>query len=58
MTRKFMNLAVGMAEEGMISWESLARSCLDSMSEDDVRDMLEMDILDAMIPDDLDMEEE
>lgn len=58
MTRKFMDLAVGMAEEGMISWESLARSCLAGMSEDDVRDMLEMDILDAMTPDDLDMEEE
>jgi hypothetical protein len=30
-----------MAEEGMISWESLARAALNYMSEADVKDMAE-----------------
>ena len=32
---------IEMAENGMISWETIARECLQYMSEDEVRDMAE-----------------
>jgi len=32
---------IDMAENGAISWETIARECLQYMSEDDVRDMAE-----------------
>lgn len=32
---------IDMAENGAISWETIARECLQRMSEDDVRDMAE-----------------
>ena len=32
---------IEMAENGMIAWESIARECLQYMSEDEVRDMAE-----------------
>ena len=32
---------IEMAEIGVLSWESIARACLQSMSEDEVRDMAE-----------------
>ena len=34
-TEKFINLA----EEGVLSWETIARAALDYMSEDEVADM-------------------
>jgi hypothetical protein len=38
-TRQYTNELVGLAEEGVITWESLAHACLGYMSEADVRDM-------------------
>jgi len=32
---------IDMAENGAISWETIARECLQYMSEDEVRDMVE-----------------
>lgn len=32
---------IDMAENGAISWETIARECLQYMSEDEVRDMAE-----------------
>ena len=32
---------IEMAENGMISWDTIARECLQYMSEDEVRDMAE-----------------
>ena len=32
---------IEMAENGMITWETIARECLQYMSEDEVRDMAE-----------------
>ena len=32
---------IEMAENGMIEWETIARECLQYMSEDEVRDMAE-----------------
>lgn len=32
---------IDMAENGTISWETIARECLQYMSEDEVRDMAE-----------------
>ena len=37
--RKFTNLVIENVEQGLISWESVARSCLMYMSEADVEDM-------------------
>lgn len=39
MPRRITNKVLEMAEEGMISWESLALMALKYMSEDDVSDM-------------------
>ena len=39
--RKFTNLVIENVEQGLISWESVARSCLLYMSEYDVKDMAE-----------------
>ncbi len=39
--RDFTNALIEDAEAGIISWEDIARSALDYMSEDDVRDMAE-----------------
>ena len=38
-TRKVTNKILEMAEEGIISWQSLAEMALGYMSEDDVADM-------------------
>ena len=49
---------IDMAENGAISWETIARECLQYMSEDDVRDMAESnDWIDAE-DDEEDSEEE
>ena len=36
---KITNKIVELAEEGVLSWEEIARECLQEMSEDDVADM-------------------
>ena len=37
--RKATNKVIGLAEDGVLSWEAVARECLAEMSEDDVADM-------------------
>lgn len=37
--RKITNKIIEFAEEGVLSWETIARECLAEMSEDDVADM-------------------
>ena len=37
--RKATNKVIEMAEEGVLSWEAIARAALDYMSEDEVADM-------------------
>lgn len=37
--RQATNEIVEMAEDGIFSWEQLAKSCLSYMSEDEVREM-------------------
>ena len=37
--RKATNKVIEMAEEGVLSWEAIARATLDYMSEDEVADM-------------------
>ena len=39
MVRKFTNKLIEMAEEGIISWESLASTALHWLSEDDVAEL-------------------
>jgi len=41
LTRKVTNTLVERIEEGLISWEEVARECLAYMSEDQVKDMVE-----------------
>ena len=41
MVREATCKLIDMAENGAISWETIARECLHYMSEDDVRDMAE-----------------
>lgn len=41
MAREATNELIDMAENGAISWETIARECLQYMSEDEVRDMAE-----------------
>lgn len=41
MAREATNELIDMAEIGAISWETIARECLQYMSEDKVRDMAE-----------------
>ena len=46
MARKYTNKLIELAEYGAISWEGIARECLQRMSEDDVKKMAqEMDWL-------------
>lgn len=42
-TRTFTCGLIDLAESGVVSWESIARSCLDYMSEPDVEDMARCD---------------
>ena len=39
MVREYTNHLLELAEDGVISWEDIARECLCYMSEDDVSDM-------------------
>lgn len=58
MAREATNELIDMAENGAISWETIARECLQYMSEDEVRDMAESnDWIDAE-DDEEDSEEE
>ena len=41
MPRKYTNLLIKQAEDGAISWEGIARECLQRMSEDNVKQMVE-----------------
>ena len=41
MTRSATCELIEMAELGVLSWETIARECLQYMSEDEVRDMAE-----------------
>ena len=41
MTREATRELIEMAEIGILSWETIARECLQYMSEDEVRDMAE-----------------
>lgn len=38
---KYRNEMYALAEEGLVSWESIAKACLGYMSEADVQDMAE-----------------
>lgn len=39
MSREITNKLLELLEEGVLSWETVARECLSYMSEDDVADM-------------------
>ena len=39
--RQATNKLIELAEEGVVSWESIALSCLRYMSEDEVKDLAE-----------------
>lgn len=39
MSREITSMLLELAEDGMVSWEAIARGCLNVMSEDDVADM-------------------
>ena len=39
MVCEFTKMLIEMAENSELSWESIARECLNCMTEDDVRDM-------------------
>lgn len=41
MSREATNKMYELAEEGLVSWESIAKACLGYMSEADVQDMAE-----------------
>lgn len=40
-TRKVTNKLCELADDGILSWEMIAKSCLDYMSESEVADMAE-----------------
>jgi hypothetical protein len=39
--RKYTNHLIGMAQDGLISWESLAHACLRYLTEHDVKEIAE-----------------
>ena len=41
MPRKATNTLIDLAEEGALTWEGIARECLQRMSEDEVKRMAE-----------------
>lgn len=53
--RKYTNLVIENVEQGLISWESVARSALIYMSEADVEDMAKRE---GLLTDDQESEEE
>ena len=51
--RKYTNMAYELAEEGVLSWESIGQMALSYLSEDDVKDMLRINgVLDDLILED------
>lgn len=52
MTRKVTNLLLDMVDEGVLSWEAIARAALKYMSEDDVADMAHVNDLTPVVDDD------
>lgn len=48
--RKYTNLFLELADEGVISWQSIAEMALSYMSEDDVEDMFHCNDLDELNP--------
>ena len=53
--RKATNKVIDLAEEGVLSWEAIARAALDYMSEDEVADMAQCN---EFIEDEFEDEEE
>ena len=53
--RKAANKVIDLAEEGVLSWEAIARAALDYMSEDEVADMAQCN---EFIDDEFEDEEE
>lgn len=49
--RKYTNLFLELADEGVLSWQSIAEMALSYMSEDDVEDMFHYNDLDDYDPD-------
>lgn len=39
MGAKYANQVIELAENGILSWEEIARECIAEMSEDDIEDM-------------------
>ena len=56
MSREYTNKITEMAEEGAISWETIAREALERMSEDEVESMCVE--CDWITPDDFDEEDD
>ena len=52
--RKYTNLFLELADEGLLSWQSIAEMALSYMSEDDVEDMFHCNDLDEFDPEDED----
>ena len=52
--RKYTNLFLELADEGAISWQSIAEMALSYMSEDDVEDMFHSNDLDEFYQEDED----
>ena len=48
--RKYTNLFLELADEGVISWQSIAEMALSYMSEDDVEDMFHSNDMDELDP--------
>ena len=48
--RKYTNLFLELADEGLLSWQSIAEMALSYMSEDDVEDMFHSNDLDEFEP--------
>lgn len=42
MARQYTNKLIGLAEDGVLTWEQLARECLSYMSEADAEDVYSM----------------
>lgn len=55
MTRKATNRLIELAEDGVISWEDIARTALNWLSEDEVDEMARVN---EFIPDEEDEEDE
>jgi hypothetical protein len=50
--REYTNRLSEAAEQGLVTWEAVARACLGAMSEDEVQDMCECDFQEVCPDDD------